>query len=56
MGYNYQYFNDKEDLLDYIKSDDYNDDVCIGITFDEADKNSKWSYNLHFNTTSPINF
>lgn len=56
MGYTYEYYDNKEELLDYIKSEEYNDDVCIGITFDEADLNNKWTYNLHFNSTSPSNF
>ena len=35
-----------------MASDIYDESICIGITFDPNNKDSKYSYSIYFNTTT----
>lgn len=48
--YKTRFYESQEKLFEYITSQDYGEDVCIGVTIDEAAGN-KYQYRLHYNTS-----
>ncbi|KRW99021.1 P-loop containing nucleoside triphosphate hydrolase [Pseudocohnilembus persalinus] len=46
-----QYYQNQKDLKEYIQSEDYANDICLGIIFEEEGENDTWTYHLQFNTT-----
>lgn len=56
FGYEVAYHTDVEELFDYIKSEDYDYDVCLGLTFDEINVSNSYHYRLHYNSSTPDDY
>lgn len=45
-------YSSKQAILNYVKSDDYGNDICIGISITDCDSaTGKWAYSLMYNIT-----
>lgn len=49
--YESKFFDSEQKIFDYVTDEDYEEDLCLGISFSEMGKGNKWHYNLHFNVS-----
>ncbi|KRX00793.1 P-loop containing nucleoside triphosphate hydrolase [Pseudocohnilembus persalinus] len=51
FGFDLRFFDDQNQIMEYLKSQEYNDDICLGISMPVSEKGKKYNYYLHFNST-----
>lgn len=52
MNYSTKSYGTRNEFMSYLQGESYNEDVCIGISFDIDESKNFYSYALHFNTSS----